>query len=722
MNAGREENAARETMAASAEAGMILMDLSLEPLAIDQGATSILAARSRDRRCEDTVDSDPSLAVQGEVRDLMRHAEPAGPASLKVSFLVGGCAYSGRTYLVEPHGARPSLIVLYLKRDISECDRLAQVSSRYRLTDRERETLRGIALGLTNKELAQRMNIAPNTVKTFLRLVMVKMGVSRRTGIVAKLLEDIDVKRITYLLQIVLCLSFLCNGQAQTPSVSASCAQPLCVNRLDDSSTDPLPGMLRFAVRNAPAGGLITFDPRLSQRTIMLDASSQNNHIRIDHDVTIQGPGPNLLTVSGGSATRIFFIEGCNARIGGLTLADGLGKGGDGAPGTGGGGGGGGAAGLGGAVFLNSGSLMLSGVVLSANRAVGGNGGNGGSTLGPGEGGGGGGFGGNGKAGLEGAGAMGDLRGSGANRAGSGGAGGDSVIAGVGGGDAGFGGGGGGGGFSIDSSGRIGGSGGGNGFGGGAGGAAGFLDADGATLASSGGVGGAALGGAIFVRSGFLQLIDTSLIANSTSGGLSAAGSTKGPAKGGALFLCAAELCGAGSDAVAVWSGVSSFRGNAADTNAGEGCFGRGDTDVCGRLASLQVTHFGVVARDSTPSGVPFSIVVTALDADNIPVFTYAGTVHFASSDESSILPSDARLSVGAGAFSITLNTPGAQTITVTDTASNAMVGRSNAIEVIRDGADPPFRPLAEMIDAPIRPLGTHQGGSGSTRQRCAAP
>jgi hypothetical protein len=68
------------------------------------------------------------------------------------------------------------------------------------------------------------------------------------------------------------------------------------------------------------------------------------------------------------------------------------------------------------------------------------------------------------------------------------------------------------------------------------------------------------------------------------------------------------------------------------------------------------------------------------------------------------------------------LNTPGAQTITVTDTASNAMVGRSNAIEVIRDGADPPFRPLAEMIDAPIRPLGAHQGGSGSTRQRCAAP
>ena len=58
-------------------------------------------------------------------------------------------------------------------------------------TEREQEALRGIAMGLTNKELAQRMNIAPNTVKTFLRLVMVKMGVARRTGVVAKLLEHI---------------------------------------------------------------------------------------------------------------------------------------------------------------------------------------------------------------------------------------------------------------------------------------------------------------------------------------------------------------------------------------------------------------------------------------------------------------------------------------------------------------------------------------------------
>ena len=281
---------------------------------------------------------------------------------------------------------------------------------------------------------------------------------------------------------------------------------------------------------------------------------------------------------------------------------------------------------------------------------------------------------------------MGALSGNGANPAGLGGAGGDSVGAGVAGGDAGFSGGGGGGGLSIGGSGRTGGSGGGNGFGGGVGGAAGFLDTDGTAGASSGGGGGAALGGAVFVRSGFLQLVDTGFLSNSTNGGLGAAGSANGPAKGGALFLCAAELCGAGSEAAAVWSGSSSFRGNAADLAAGEGCPGRGDTDVCGRLASARVTHFAVSAPPSTPPGVPFSVVVTALDANNIPVLTYSGTVHLATSDKGSILPSDTVLSAGATAFSITLTTPGAQTITATDTANDSIEGSSNTIEVVRPG------------------------------------
>ena len=42
----------------------------------------------------------------------------------------------------------------------------------------------------SKKEIAIRMNISPNTVKAFLRLVMVKMGVSTRSGIVGRVVGN----------------------------------------------------------------------------------------------------------------------------------------------------------------------------------------------------------------------------------------------------------------------------------------------------------------------------------------------------------------------------------------------------------------------------------------------------------------------------------------------------------------------------------------------------
>jgi len=54
------------------------------------------------------------------------------------------------------------------------------------LTQRERETVGLLVRGLTSKEIAQHMGISPNTVKSFLRLVMTKAGVSTRTGLIGR--------------------------------------------------------------------------------------------------------------------------------------------------------------------------------------------------------------------------------------------------------------------------------------------------------------------------------------------------------------------------------------------------------------------------------------------------------------------------------------------------------------------------------------------------------
>jgi len=62
--------------------------------------------------------------------------------------------------------------------------------SEYRNQSRELQAVELLMDGLRSKEIALRMQISPNTVKAFLRLVMLKMGVSTRSGIVRKVFEQ----------------------------------------------------------------------------------------------------------------------------------------------------------------------------------------------------------------------------------------------------------------------------------------------------------------------------------------------------------------------------------------------------------------------------------------------------------------------------------------------------------------------------------------------------
>jgi DNA-binding CsgD family transcriptional regulator len=78
---------------------------------------------------------------------------------------------------------------LLLERHSFSAAGLSDALGQFDLTPRELETVTLLVEGLTSKQIAARMNISPNTVKAFLRLVMVKMDVSTRSGIVGKIVD-----------------------------------------------------------------------------------------------------------------------------------------------------------------------------------------------------------------------------------------------------------------------------------------------------------------------------------------------------------------------------------------------------------------------------------------------------------------------------------------------------------------------------------------------------
>ena len=170
-----------------AEAGLVLMDLSLKLIACDRGAAAILNYPN-----QPGAKQDPASFIPQEILDIIRSRKPSDLSLVKTHFRMGKSEYIWRAHLMESqngHLTQP-LVALHLEKVSSTSDAIYEVAAKYHLTDREQEALRGISMGLTSKEVAARMNISPNTVKAFLRLIMIKMGVTTRAGIVANLLQN----------------------------------------------------------------------------------------------------------------------------------------------------------------------------------------------------------------------------------------------------------------------------------------------------------------------------------------------------------------------------------------------------------------------------------------------------------------------------------------------------------------------------------------------------
>ncbi|HVX59502.1 MAG TPA: hypothetical protein VHC19_02840, partial [Pirellulales bacterium] len=106
-------------------------------------------------------------------------------------------------------------------------------------------------------------------------------------------------------------------------------------------------------------------------------------------------------------------------------------------------------------------------------------------------------------------------------------------------------------------------------------------------------------------------------------------------------------------------------------------------------------THFQVMATGPAVAGQPTEILAVALDASNHPVPNYAGTVSFASSDNSDALPDNYTFVAddhGAHKFQATLGATGDDTLTVTDADHSVLTG-SDTLNVLAASSDASQQP-----------------------------
>jgi len=166
--------------------GLVVVDRSLNLVASNLEATQILTFPTPPEKIPN-LDSWLTKRIRGGLVDrgssaLLRFVE---------QFKSARRTYHCRSFPLNLNGnARvpdhPALVLL-LERSATGGVKLTEICTRFGLTPREQETVKLLFEGLTSKEIAERMSISPNTVKAFLRLIMVKMGVSTRSGIIGKI-------------------------------------------------------------------------------------------------------------------------------------------------------------------------------------------------------------------------------------------------------------------------------------------------------------------------------------------------------------------------------------------------------------------------------------------------------------------------------------------------------------------------------------------------------
>ena len=170
----------------AARPGLILMDATLNIVASNSEALQILAFPVTDPQ----ITESQALAAQ-RIRAHLQQYLPLNGALVIPQFRSGMRTYLCHSFPVQLLGETPArrAYILMLERRMMNSMTLEEIGARFNLTPREQQVIHYLAQGFTSKEIACRMAISTHTVKAFLRLVMMKMNVSTRSGIIGKIVD-----------------------------------------------------------------------------------------------------------------------------------------------------------------------------------------------------------------------------------------------------------------------------------------------------------------------------------------------------------------------------------------------------------------------------------------------------------------------------------------------------------------------------------------------------
>jgi DNA-binding CsgD family transcriptional regulator len=167
-------------------AGLLLLDSANQPVYVSPEAMRILLYPQEPKKIQ-SLTSDLAKKIQS----VCLENGPAHRPLYARELVSGKRQYFCRIFDLASgwKNSRAPAAVMLLERAYQISSLVSSITKHFQLTRREEETVRLLLGGLTSKEIAQRMRISPNTVKAFLRLVMIKMGVSNRPGIIAKIFQ-----------------------------------------------------------------------------------------------------------------------------------------------------------------------------------------------------------------------------------------------------------------------------------------------------------------------------------------------------------------------------------------------------------------------------------------------------------------------------------------------------------------------------------------------------